>query len=74
MTTDNVEAMFAGLEQLLADMEAGKPFECSPELRALAEKVAAQEAAHANDPPMTEEEMRAWATKMAWLITEGDDK
>lgn len=73
MTTDNLKTMFADLDALLADMEAGKPVECSPEIRALAKKVAAQEAAHANDPPMTEEEMRTWAARMAKMICTEDE-
>jgi hypothetical protein len=64
--------MFADIEALLADMEAGKPFDCSPELRALA-KQAAKQAEYDREHPMTEEEAQAWAKRMSWLITEGED-
>lgn len=68
---ESIDKMFAGLEQLLADLEAGKPFCCSPELRALAEKVVADQKAQANAPPMTEEELKSWATMMAEMICMG---
>jgi hypothetical protein len=70
--TAEMDCCFDDLRTLIADMEAGKPFDAPPEILDLARMAAQIKRKPLNE--LSEEEAIEWARRVVHLVVEGDDK